>query len=74
MKTYFYVRLTFYTVTHKIEFADSLIVFFDENALLFAQHERRICISKHISISQCKGLNATLYSVFPFQVLKRFVA
>ena len=73
MKTYFYVRLIFYTVTHKVEFGDSLIVF-DENALLFAQHKRRICISKHISISQCKGLNATLYSVFPFQVLKRFVA
>ena len=65
-KTYFYLRLTFYTVTHKIEFADSLIVFFDENALLFAQHERRICILNHVFISQCEGLQATLYFYFLF--------
>ena len=72
-KTYFYLRLTFYTVTHKIEFADSLIVFFDENALLFAQHERRICILNHVFYFSVWRITSNVIFLFPFQLLKRFV-
>ena len=71
-KTYFHLRLIFYTVTHKIEFADSLIVFWWKCTFICATWKKNLYIKPCFYFSVWR-ITSNVIFLFPFQLLKRFI-
>ena len=71
-KTYFHLRLIFYTVTHEIEFADSLIVFWWKCTFICATWKKNLYIKPCFYFSVWRVTSNVIF-LFPFKLLKRFI-
>ena len=71
-KTYFHLRLIFYTVTHKVELGDSLIVFWWKCTFICTTWKKNLYIKPCFYFSVWRVTSNVIF-LFPFQLLKRFI-